>query len=504
MKKYIKQLSLFLLAAFIFASCGDDFMDTDYTSYLDSETASKLVETDPGALNAYMLGAFQFITKYNVTGADAHDDFSHMSVLHSTDMMGEDIALAGSHWFSYDHEHDNHEFNYRRTAVNWSTYYTVIAKANEIMSLFEEDPTTADAKGVLGHAYALRGFAYYYLIQLYQHPVTASGDVNFDAPGVPLKFAPRDGLSEEEQEEKKGRNTLRDVYEQIESDLTTAVELFEAGYSRPNKNYIDASVANGLLARYYLLSQQWDKAASTAKKAYAGYTLNSNEKTINDGFADITNNEWMWGFDHNAETNTTYASFFSHISNLTPGYAGLGYAPRIIDKKLYESISNTDVRKLQFNGPDGDDEQESPGAREPYANLKFGFVAGWVMDYMYMRVPEMYLIEAEALAHMGNESGAADALKPLMETRNPNYFDVRTTVSVEDVYLQRRIELWGEGFSFFDLKRLNKGIDRNYEGNNHLAGYALTISPLTRTWIYQIPRQEMQENDQLTDADQND
>ena len=118
-----------------------------------------------------------------------------------------------------------------------------------------------------------------------------------------------------------------------------------------------------------------------------------------------------------------------------------------------------------------------------------------------MRAPEMYLIEAEAQAHLGHGDLAAQALAPLMKVRDKGWH--ASSMTVEDVYQQRRIELWGEGFSFFDLKRLNKGIDRNYAGNNHLPGYQLTIPALAKTWIYQIPNREMQENTALTDEDQN-
>lgn len=504
--KIINYIVALALSSVILISCGEDFMDTDYTRYLDGETASELAATDPSALDAYMLGAFSFMVKFNVQGAPAadaaHDDFSHMSVLHATDVMGQDIALTASHWFGYDYEHDDRMFNYRRTLVNWLTYYTIIAKANEVMDLFEEDPISAESKGVLAHGYALRGFAYYYLIQLYQHPVTTSGAVNWDAPGIPLKYSLRDGLSEEEKEERAGRNTLRMVYDQIENDLKAAVELFEAGYKRPDKNFLNASVANGLLARYYLLSQKWPEAAAAAKKAQSGYSLNTDLKDINDGFVTVDNKEWMWGFAHNTETQTTYASFFSHVSNLTPGYAGLAYSSRLIDKQLYESIPAEDLRKNWFNGPAGDAGQPTAGAKLAYANLKFGWVDGWTMNYMYMRVPEMYLIEAEALAHQGNETGAATALKPLLEARGLKPAE-GAKMTVEDIYQQRRLELWGEGFSYFDLKRLNKGIDRNYAGSNHLAGFKIEVPSLDDRWIYQIPRQEMQENDQLTDADQN-
>lgn len=496
--KILKYITASVLASvLLLSSCSQDFTDVKNTAYLDANTAAEIAASDPDALDSYLLGAFSFLVQFGITST-SHDDFSHMSVLHSTDMMGNDIALSAAHWFNYDYQHDNHEFNYRRTNVNWSTYYTVLAKANEIISFFPEEPGDVQAKGMMAHGYALRAFAYFYLIQLYQHPVTASGEVNWDAPGVPMYYVAPDGLSTEDQEVRKGRNTVRMVYEQIESDLLKAVGLFEQGYVRPTKNYMDASVANGLLARYYLLSQQWDKAISAAQKAYAPYALDAK---LTNAFNDITNSEWMWGFDHNAETQTTYASFFSHISNLTGGYAGLAYSARLIDRKLYESIPETDIRKGFFNGPEGDATQPSAGAQLPYAGLKFGWLAGWVMDYMYMRAPEMYLIEAEAQAHLGHGDLAAQALAPLMQVRDKGWH--KSSVTVEDVYLQRRIELWGEGFSFFDLKRLNKGIDRAYEGNNHLPGYQLVIPALNKTWIYQIPQREMQENTALTEDDQN-
>ena len=90
-----------------------------------------------------------------------------------------------------------------------------------------------------------------------------------------------------------------------------------------------------------------------------------------------------------------------------------------------------------------------------------------------------------------------------MTNRQPSWG--KASVSVEDVYLQRRIELWGEGFSYFDLKRLNKGIDRNYAGSNHLSGgYKLVVPAQDVRWTYQIPQREMQENKLITEEEQND
>ena len=326
------------------------------------------------------------------------------------------------------------------------------------------------------------------------------GTINRNAAGVPLILTTVDGYSAEQLDGLKGRNTVGEVLDQAEKDLKNAVENLGQGYKRPGKNYIDQSVANGLLARYYLLTQKWSEAASAAKAARAGYTQRNNA-SLHDGFMDVDASDVMWGFNHTSETQTAYASYFSHISNLAPGYAGLNYCAKLIDKRLYDQIADDDYRKTLFNGPAGDASQPTAGAKLPYANLKFGSDGNWTMDYIYMRAAEMVLIEAEALARQGKNAEAATVLKDLMSNRQPSWN--KTSVTVEDVLLQRRIELWGEGFSYFDLKRNNKGIDRNYEGSNHLAGHLYTIPAFDVRWTYQIPQSEMQENSHIQDREQN-
>ena len=377
----------------------------------------------------------------------------------------------------------------------------MIAKANEIISLYPNGGETVEAKGLIGQAQAIRGLSYLHLIQLYQFASNEDGTVNASAPGVPLMYTEADGYTAEEIAAFKGRNTVGEVMAQIEKDLTAAVENLEAGYKRPNKNYIDANVANGILARYYLLANKWQEAADAANKARQGYSMMpATAAGLYDGFVTVNNGEWMWGFAHTTETQTTYASFFSMISNIAPGYAGIGYAPRLIDARLYDLIPETDARKAWFNGPEGA-EQETDAASLPYANVKFGHVSDWTENYMYMRAAEMVLIEAEAYAHMNNGAKAAEVLKVLMDARQPGWN--KASVSVDDVYLQRRIELWGEGFAYYDLKRLNKGIDRTYEGNNYMPGYDIAVPARDTRWYYQIPLTEIQENDLINEQDQN-
>ena len=497
--KFTKYIAAGMITLAGLTSCSESFLETDYTNHLDEEAAAEAAGKNP---DVFLNGMWSWMVSYSQTGSGAHDDFGYMGSLHATDMMSEDIVMASSHWFNYDYQLDNHQEAYRRTRCHWMNYYTMIAKANEIISLYPDGGETVDQKGLVGQAQAIRGLSYLHLIQLYQFASNEDGTVNSSAAGVPLMYTEADGYTAEEIAAFKGRNTVGEVMAQIEKDLTSAVANLEAGYKRPNKNYIDASVANGILARYYLLANKWQDAANAANKARQGYTLMpATASGLYDGFVTVNNVEWMWGFSHTTETQTTYASFFSMISNIAPGYAGIGYAPRLIDARLYSQIPDTDLRKAWFNGPEGDETQPTSAAQMPYANVKFGHLDDWTENYMYMRAAEMVLIEAEAYAHMGDGIKAAEVLQELMDVRQPDW--KKSNVSVDDIHLQRRIELWGEGFAYYDLKRLNKGIDRTYEGNNHLAGYDIAVPARDTRWYYQIPLTEIQENDLIEDKDQN-
>ncbi len=480
------------------ASCGTDYLDTESKLYLEQSDMAKLAADNP---NAFVNGIWLLMASEDPSEQDTHDAWGYMSILHVADLNSSDMVMSKLHWFNYDYMMDNRMAPWRRTSVTWTTLYTMIEYANTLLDLKPEGPETEEDMILVGQAKAVRGLAYMTLIQLYQNYLDENGEIQRDRLGVPLKYSAADGKTDEEKTLAQGRNTVGIVFDQIQADLESAVEnLTESGYVRVSKNSIDAHVANGLLARFYLLSQQWEKAAEAAKAAREGYRPMAAE-LLHDGFMDIKNAEWMWGFSESPENTGVYASFFSHISNLESGYAGLGYAPRCIDASLYNQMADDDERKTLFNGPDGDETQPTPGAQEPYANLKFGSDGNLTEDYVYMRAAEMYLIEAEALAHQGKNTEAASVLGELMADRQPSWD--KTSVTVEDVLLQRRIELWGEGFAFFDLKRNNLGFVRDYEGTNHNRNAIFDLEAQTPDWTYQIPRREIQDNPYISADEQN-
>jgi hypothetical protein len=110
---------------------------------------------------------------------------------------------------------------------------------------------------------------------------------------------------------------------------------------------------------------------------------------------------------------------------------------------------------------------------DKYATVKFGQRSGVGSpyndgDWCMMRAEEIILIQAEATAKSGNLPGGKQILENFVKTyRNPSYTSTAASVDAfsDEVWLQRRIELWGEGFAMADVMRLGKNVVRFHPGN---------------------------------------
>ena len=490
----MKKLLLFIaLTGLIFlVSCNKDFLDTQNKEYVSAEQLNELAASSPEALLAVsegiLGGSYAFLREYNTwtDGGGRHDDFGQKSIDLGLDLMSNDVVQVKDHWFGNYYSYRGRTEPFSTTHIIWNFYYSLVKNMNDIIAFIPEDVDRQDLKYVKARALAIRGMAYFNLVRVYQHTYTE----NQTAAGVPIY----DGTSFEGQP----RSEVQLVYDQILSDLNEAYTGLE-GYARAAITDIDQSVAAGLLARVYLEMEDYGNAAEMANAARQGYPLMSNADWMS-GFSNINNAEWMWGADIDAETSTIYASFFSHMGNLDPGYAGLLAVYKSIDSRLYDAISDTDIRKEAFAG------DNDPDGLPKYANKKFkDLVSFFEGDYLYMRAAEMYLIEAEALANQGDEPGAKALLADLVSPRDPG-FDVSGKTGqalLDEIYLQRRIELWGEGFAWFDQKRLDVDLERDYPGSNHTTLGNFNYAYNANEMIFQIPEDEMNANDQITDADQN-
>jgi hypothetical protein len=209
----------------------------------------------------------------------------------------------------------------------------------------------------------------------------------------------------------------------------------------------------------------------------------------------------MWGFDHLEDQSEFFGGYHSYNSCNYNSTVIRTY-PNVINNLLYAQIPATDVRaKMWVETPTATNSVIPPGGVRPkWLNQKFrlpGTPSTSAMgDVPYMRAAEMYLIEAEAKARLNDAAGASKALFDLVKVRDPNY--VQSTKSgvalINDILIQRRIELWGEGHRFFDLKRTNAPLNRN--GTNAIASVALLfdVAPGDVRWEFVIPRREINAN----------
>ncbi len=509
MKKY---LIIATAALFTFSSCSDDFLTSEEENITTDADISALAEESPEALltiaNSFDTGTVNNMRTFGVAGTGGwHSDYGQKSIDIMMDLMSNDMIDIGNGWW-YDAVY---KFIGRvqdagtETNLIWDYYYTIIKGANQTIGLIgglEPDALTDDLQAVLSRSKIVRGFSYLQLIQIYQKGNPAMTD-----PGVPIIDPTADLINGPG----FGRLTVADVYAQIEQDLTEGFDGLE-NYTRADKTTINQNVAAGFLARYYLLVKDYPNAIKYADIAMAGASLNASQ--LLDGFQYISNSEWLWGADLNADLSTYYASFFSQMQSYsaanqanfgtTLGYPGQLGHHRTVDIRLYESVSDTDIRKNWFGYDNGFIKEGTP---DQIYNYKFYDNTDFEGDYVFMRVAEMYLIKAEAMASSGNDGGAAQALFDLVSTRDSAYTLSTNTGTdlMNEIKLHRRIELWGEGFGLLDLKRWGDDLIRVYPGSTHLqsptAYYDVMAGDPRLT--FQIPLSEINLNDALTSADQN-
>jgi len=486
------RLLYFIAISFLVISCAEDDLNHEAKSLVTEKQLLELAESSPEAALTINLGVedgqYSYMREYNTASFTdgRHDDFGQKAIDLGVDLLSNDMVSVIDSWFGNYYAYRGRTQDFSTTYVIWNFYYAVIMNVNSIIGKIAEDVTDDNLKHLRARAMAIRAYSYFNLIRFYQHTYSK----NPSAPGVPL-YAPEQGI------DNKSRGTVQEVYDLILSDLDYAFKNID-GYNRPSKEKLNKNIIAGIYARV-LLETKTDDAlcAQMANVARTGFSLMSATEWVNGGFDDISNSEWMWGADINAESSTIYASFFAHIGTLNPGYTGILGFHKTIDARLYNAIPSTDSRKQAFG--------DANDPVIPYANYKFYDATFFLGDYVYMRAAEMYLTEAEALARSGNDAGAASVLYDLISTRDSSYTLSTKTGSalMNEILLHRRIELWGEGFAWFDMKRNGVALERDYTGSNHAAYGKKNFNSDAKEMLFQIPERELDNNTEINDVDQN-
>ena len=525
MKKNIYISALAALALPMLSGCMQEFQPE--TSYADSDQVADAPNSYNNFVNALystLSGSFVF-----GTGDTYPYDYGITSMLLTPDVAGQDVvpAYSGSWYSSWYQCGAGLGPKYLVCQIPWTYYYKWIKGANDVISLSGETPEGAHKYGA-GQAYATRAWMYLELSQMFAKKPYAVDKQNITVPIVTDKTT-LDDLAF------NPRAPWEKMMEFIISDLDQAESLLD-GFTRADVYVMDKSVVYGLKARAYLLMEDWANAEKYAKLAQDGYSMMSTaEYTSRTNGFNSPNGSWMYATkfnptDQNILLNDGDSCWGSHmILEINPSVLGCGYAANygqqnVIDRHLYETIPATDIRKGVFvdfaiddmpnkaaqiealkaysdypewvwsTGYDGYYEQvgglslkfRAGGGSEGHENQYIGFC----VSVPLMRFEEMKLIEIEAVG-MQNEGNGISMLTDFAKQRDSNYvygqhnetyYNTNTPAFRNEVWWQRRVELWGEGFSTFDIKRLQKGIIRSYDGSNHVDGYRWNMEQ-TPDWM---------------------
>lgn len=513
-------------------SCSD--LDTNPSgSTMGDGQLNEVLAQDPSKLKSEVSGMYANMIEYGAIaqwyGDVRHYDFGYASTMMMMDASGQDepSQVSGYNWYNKPLRFVDRTANSETTYFIWNQCYKNIKVANDVLKSVDLENLSDVAKSYVGQAYAMRAFEYFTLIQLYQF--TYKG--HEDAAGVPLVTE----KTTEAEANNNPRAAVKDVYKQIMDDLNIAIDYLTD--SRSAKSEINRQVAYGLRARVNLVMQNWSDAAADAKKAAEGYTPLSKEAAAAPGFNDVSASNWIWG-NIIDESNDIVQTGILNFPSMMCSFTGNGYSPtyacRMINSKLWKEIPSTDVRKgwwidenlnssivdskyvvhQKDEGEEGNvvkylavynqTGDEVADITEPYTNVKFGAYKNQygnelnACDIPLMRVEEMILIQAEATAMGGNVEEGKRILEDFVRTyRDPSYTcNASTAEGVQDaVWFQRRVELWGEGFSFTDLLRLKKPLDRT--GANYEVSVRFNLPAESPIFLYLIPEDEENHNEAL-------
>lgn len=453
-----------LLLSLLMSGCSEDFLETKSTQDIDES----LVFTDTKNAMLAINGLHKLMWTQDLSGTAPRGGFEMIMIW--MDMLGEDLVYtyqnaqyqSEAKWVTHrNYSGSGHLLHFFRLL------YYFVSNANMVMDNIDNATGPENEKSnIKGQALFYRAFGYFYLVQLWAERYHEGG--NNTQLGVVMRS---DGDMDP-----KARSTVEEVYAKVNDDLDEAIRLLaETTVERPNKSHIHVHIARGLKARVLLAQSRWAEAAAMAELVVtqSGAKLQDDTYiTTQDRFSDASNTEWLWGSNKVAEQIATLRSFHEYMSNNFRSYNG--NTPRAIYNLLYDKISPTDVRKGVWF-PRAADKSTWTTARPQYSSYGGARVANYMANkYLladqsavfgnvpFMRLPEMMLIQAEGYARAGENAKAAQALYPLAKHRDPAYtLSTKTGQAlIDEIMVQRRVELWGEGFRFLDLKRLNMPLDR--------------------------------------------
>jgi len=494
--KRIYIISFIALLIFSVSGCKKSFLDVQPTEFLTADQIAEAAKNNPDVIAGSMSGIYTLMFQTGTGGSDLnHDDFGQKGYDIYSDFLSSDLALSVNtyNWYRALTELTvSVDYTSRACYQPWRYYYRIIRSTNSVIGALGGNdvvPELDENKYIMGQAKAMRAYAYFYLAQFYEKTYDPAEEI------LPIYT--------DLEQFNQPKSTAADVYGQIISDLTDAISLLD-GFQRTAKNEVNKYVAEGLLAYAYGAMGGNDNYAQV--KTLTADIINNGGFTVMDstevvftgdpsigGFRDVNTPGWMWGVDLTLDNGLDLVSWWGQMDLWTYSYQWAGDR-KAIDEGLYDKIPNNDVRKGQFYSDNTSGYYLLPIYKFYTADMEIGGQRNVTTDYVYMRVAEMYLLNAEAAAKTGDEAAARTSLKALVSHRmaDASYIDALTGKAlIDEIYLQTRIELFAEGKSYLAMKRNHATTIR---GANHLSHVGEPISFDDPRLTLLIPQAEIQNN----------
>lgn len=476
-------------AVTLLSSCVNNWLDTTPSTSVPSNTAI-LNYSDATAALAGMYDGLQGNSTY--THYYAARMFYYGDV-RGDDMQARDQGMRTSSCYEMRYTVDD--------APNmWNVQYNVIRRANNLLQALRSGLVTDASKEEIGNyeaqALAVRALVHFDLVKVYGMPYTADNGASM---GVPIVTSVLDGTAT------PGRNTVKEVYEQIVTDLTDAIN---TGYlsQKTTQGYINEWAAKALLCRVYLYMNENQKAFDLAEDiiAHSPYTL-------------WKNNQYAvaWNKENAAHANELIFEIINFNSSDWADREGIaylynenGYADAICTKSFVDMVSEdpNDVR-LDVILPAQYDEKlmAKYGENKVFINKFPARESDGEMrenNLPVLRLSEVYLNAAEAAAKLNDKPNTVKYLDAIVNRANPDKHIMEAEATLDRVLIERRKELVGEGQRFFDAIRNNEKIVRYNNENNKGWHYSLNKESLEfdRTYfrvLLPIPVSEINANSTL-------
>lgn len=508
--------------AFTLNGCIDE---NEPLNYITPEQVEGMASSQEAMLNG-ILAFTNDLNTYGGTGLYQYylNDWGYPCQMFYRDVLTADFPLydgAGYAYWQYSEQSLN--LNAEST-YTYNYYYQFIHNCNELIGNIDPETATATSKNYLGCALVFRALCYLDMARLFEYQET--GYETYDAKaaevmGLTVPIA--DENSTEAELRNKERAPFYTMYRFILTDLTNAAE-YLADFSRPDGTYPNLQVVYGMMARFWLevatrfYETPADLATQLAHEGDEDGYVDFGIATVNDcysnasmyaqlaetGFTPMTQDEWTdasTGFNTATDAWMLYCSistqeqegyyYSSWMGSLcteaTWAMPQVGQCYREIGSWLFGKINSKDWRKTSWIAPG--DAGKGPGTKyktvvadtvfssfPAYANLKFrtrdvdDYIQGMLCDMPMMRVEEMYFIDAEATAHTAGVAAGIQKLQDFMTNYRYTSGSYKCSASsvddfTDELLVQKRVEFWGEGLTFFDLKRLKRGVKRSLNTN---------------------------------------